>query len=236
MIDLGPHKDTYYSLTAYNSTVTVDPEGQVVAHYRKTHLYYTDELWAQESPQGFTDMDMEFPIRKPKPLAPQASTKKRTTFAICMDLNSRHFLDYPDSHPLCTHVLTSSTSLLVLTTAWLTHLGSESLLGEPGKPDLDTLSYWFERLGPLIDQPDKEVTCIFANRCGEEAGKAHPGQVDPGDGVRYAGSSLVCKVGKGNVFLGGVMGRAEEGVLVVGTHRMEDSGWKVRFRRKDEVE
>ena len=33
-------------IVAYNSTVTVAPSGQILAHYRKTHLYYTDETWA----------------------------------------------------------------------------------------------------------------------------------------------------------------------------------------------
>lgn len=33
-------------IVAYNSTVTVAPSDQVLAHYRKTHLYYTDETWA----------------------------------------------------------------------------------------------------------------------------------------------------------------------------------------------
>lgn len=37
----------------YNSAITVNSEGETVANYRKTHLYYTDERWALEGPSGF---------------------------------------------------------------------------------------------------------------------------------------------------------------------------------------
>ena len=46
--DLSPAEE----FIAYNSTVTVSPTGLVLAHYRKTHLYYTDETWAKESPSA----------------------------------------------------------------------------------------------------------------------------------------------------------------------------------------
>jgi protein N-terminal amidase len=37
----------------YSSAVMVKPSGRVVLHYRKTHLYPTDEKWALESADGF---------------------------------------------------------------------------------------------------------------------------------------------------------------------------------------
>jgi len=37
----------------YNSAIVVNPDGETVANYRKTHLYCTDETWALESPKGF---------------------------------------------------------------------------------------------------------------------------------------------------------------------------------------
>jgi protein N-terminal amidase len=37
----------------FNSVIVVGPEGDNVAHYRKTHLYYTDETWALEGPDDF---------------------------------------------------------------------------------------------------------------------------------------------------------------------------------------
>lgn len=38
----------------YNSLVVVNDEGETVANYRKTFLYYTDETWALEG-SGFYD-------------------------------------------------------------------------------------------------------------------------------------------------------------------------------------
>ncbi|KAL8700943.1 MAG: hypothetical protein Q9201_005181 [Fulgogasparrea decipioides] len=256
MIELGPERESYYTCTAYNSTVTVNPAGNVVAHYRKTHLYYSDEVWAQESPEGFATTDLDFPVRTPESISttshyrstsvtgsatkanephvrsPKSSplpTTQRTTFAICMDLNSYQFLPSSNMHPLSVHVLASSTSLLVLSTAWITSLPSSLLDAQPTRPDADTLSYWFERLSPLIQHPEKEFICVFANRCGEEAGKMHPNEVGEGRGVRYAGSSWVGKVGRKKVVLGGVLGRAAEEILVVDTEELDEKGWRVSF-------
>lgn len=36
----------------YNSSVTVNPDGETIVNYRKSFLYYTDETWALEGP-GF---------------------------------------------------------------------------------------------------------------------------------------------------------------------------------------
>jgi protein N-terminal amidase len=39
----------------YNSLIVVNGEGETVANYRKSFLYYTDETWALEGPDGFFD-------------------------------------------------------------------------------------------------------------------------------------------------------------------------------------
>jgi protein N-terminal amidase len=39
----------------YNSAITVNREGETIANYRKSFLYYTDEKWALEGPDGFFD-------------------------------------------------------------------------------------------------------------------------------------------------------------------------------------
>ena len=62
---------------AYNSTVSVSPFGEILAHYRKTHLYYTDETWAQESPSGWLSTSLTF---APK-TCPQRTI--RANFGIC---------------------------------------------------------------------------------------------------------------------------------------------------------
>lgn len=37
----------------YNSAIAVNGDGETVANYRKSHLYYTDETWALEGSHGF---------------------------------------------------------------------------------------------------------------------------------------------------------------------------------------
>ncbi|KAL8671834.1 MAG: hypothetical protein Q9168_003674 [Polycauliona sp. 1 TL-2023] len=253
MLNLGPEPEAYYTLTAYNSTVTVNAVGEVVAHYRKTHLYYTDEVWAQESPVGFTTIELEFPPRAAEHSAHggQGITQReevvthRTTQAICMDLNNHHFTSQPLPSALCKQVLSTETTLLVLSTAWLTHLPSAELVSQPEETDWDTLAYWFNALLPLMEG-DREVICVFANRCGEEGGRVVPDmlarqedQDGNGPGVRYAGSSWIGKVGvgSGKVVVGGMLGRAEEGVLVVETDGLGFGGKGMKFElRKREGE
>ena len=42
----------------YNSSITVNREGETLVNYRKSFLYYTDETWALESEQGFFAGDL----------------------------------------------------------------------------------------------------------------------------------------------------------------------------------
>jgi protein N-terminal amidase len=37
----------------YNSALVVNGDGDTVGNYRKSFLYYTDETWALEGPDGF---------------------------------------------------------------------------------------------------------------------------------------------------------------------------------------
>lgn len=43
----------------YNSAITVNREGETIANYRKSFLYYTDETWALEGPDGFYGGEVE---------------------------------------------------------------------------------------------------------------------------------------------------------------------------------
>lgn len=86
-------------------------------------------------------------------------------------------------------------------------------------PDKETLGYWVDRLEPLVVQEEREVLVVMVNRCGIE---------EPG--VRYVGTSWVGRVGKGKVEVWGVMGKGEEGVLVVDTE--EEPRWRIRLRDK----
>lgn len=63
----------------------MNPDGETVANYRKSHLYYTDEKWALESSAGFF-----------RGLIPCLG---HTSIGICMDLKYVQtfpsFLRYP---------------------------------------------------------------------------------------------------------------------------------------------
>ena len=37
----------------YNSAIVVNEDGETIANYRKSFLYYTDETWALEGDEGF---------------------------------------------------------------------------------------------------------------------------------------------------------------------------------------
>lgn len=84
-------------------------------------------------------------------------------------------------------------------------------------PDTGTLGYWVGRLEPLVAQGEREVLVVMVNRCGVE---------EPD--VRYVGTSWVGKVGRGKVKIWGMMGKWEEGVLVVNTE--EEPKWGMRMR------
>ena len=55
----------------YNSLLVVSGEGETLANYRKTFLYYTDETWAQEGKGFFADHLGDF---------------GRVAMGICMDI------------------------------------------------------------------------------------------------------------------------------------------------------
>jgi protein N-terminal amidase len=56
----------------YNSALVVNSDGDTIANYRKSHLYYTDETWALEGPSGF--------------YAGRIPGLGRTAIGICMDI------------------------------------------------------------------------------------------------------------------------------------------------------
>lgn len=56
-VDITPHWPT--SPEYYNSAIVVDPDGNTIANYRKSFLFYSDETWALEGPDGFFDGEIE---------------------------------------------------------------------------------------------------------------------------------------------------------------------------------
>ncbi|KAK0099967.1 Carbon-nitrogen hydrolase [Cadophora gregata f. sp. sojae] len=56
-VDLSPKWPA--SPEYYNSAITVNADGETVANYRKSFLFYTDETWALEGTDGFFDGSIE---------------------------------------------------------------------------------------------------------------------------------------------------------------------------------
>ncbi|KAH7008190.1 hydrolase, carbon-nitrogen family protein [Ilyonectria destructans] len=176
----------------YNSAIVVSYDGDTVANYRKTHLYYTDETWALENPKGF--------FGKPLP------GLGRVSIGICMDLNPYKFQTSWDTFEFAHHVLDSRTRLVVVSMAWITQEDSRVFCQEPEEADMNTLTYWISRLEPIIRAEwDEEVIVVFANRTGSE------------NEATYAGTSAVVGIKDGEVRVYGILGRGEKDLLVVDT-------------------
>ena len=194
----------------YNALVFVNANGDVVAHYRKTFLYYSDEVWASEG-QGF--YAGELPVGSLANGSAGFSSIK-VAVGICMDINPHKFEAPWTLYEFANHALSSQVRLVVLSMAWLTHLPSTELALVPKAPDLATLSYWVARFEPFLapSGADEEVIVVCANRTGEEGTAARIGD------VKYAGTSCVMGMRKdGECRLWDVMGKAEERVLLVDT-------------------
>ena len=146
----------------------------------------------------------------------------QASFGICMDLNPYRFTAPWTAYEFSSHALASGSEIVVLSMAWLTRLSAFSLASRAEEPDLDTLSYWIERLKPLVEG-EKEVVVVCANRSGEEGGRNPIGEEE---GVRYAGTSWIGKVGKGMVMLWGTLGAGEESILVADTET--EACWALR--------
>ncbi|KAH7152346.1 hydrolase, carbon-nitrogen family protein [Dactylonectria estremocensis] len=176
----------------YNAAIVVSYDGDTVANYRKTHLYYTDETWALENPRGF--------FGKPLPGLGQVS------IGICMDLNPYKFQTSWDTFEFANHVLDSRTRLVVVSMAWITQEDPRTFSQEPQEADMDTLTYWISRLEPIIRAEwDEEVIVVFANRTGSE------------NEATYAGTSAVVGIKGGEVRVYGILGRGDKDLLVVDT-------------------
>lgn len=90
--------------------------------------------------------------------------------------------------------------------AWLTQEDARTFTSLPQEPDMETLTYWVQRMEPIIRaEGEDEIIVVFANRCGVE-----------GETV-YAGTSAVLGVQNGEVSVYGLLGRGAKELLVVNT-------------------
>lgn len=206
---------------AYNSLVFVSSSGDVVAHYRKSFLYYTDETWAQEG-QGFWAGVL--------PIGGKGQHAKAAA-GICMDLNPYRFEAPWTAYEFGNHAREARAKVVIISMAWLTRLTEEEVSGNVTVPDHDNINYWVERLHPLFGTQgaESETIVVCANRAGEEGICPKIGE------VRYAGSSCVMGMKKGNqVRLWDILGRAQEGLLLVDTEA--PAAYSIAFKRSSESE
>jgi protein N-terminal amidase len=197
-------------MSRYNSAVLVSPQGNVLANYRKSFLYTTDETWAEEGP-GFYVGDIPGGSGKMS-MGICASPKLANHMFEClsmtvgMDLNPKQFIAPFDKYEFANHVLDTGSDLVVMPMAWLTTQPPESIVEQAQVPDADTLSYWIQRLKPILDNGpaglSEEMIFVTCNRIGIE-----------GDAV-YAGTSAIVGITKGNVKVYGCLGRGTEDLLV----------------------
>ncbi|PQE30731.1 hypothetical protein CJF32_00005908 [Rutstroemia sp. NJR-2017a WRK4] len=200
-VDSSPRGSS--KLEYYNSAVTVNQEGETIANYRKSFLYYTDETWAHEGPDGFFDG--------------QIDGLGNVAMGICkwptksferMDLNPYKFEAPWSAWEFAYHILHKQANFVILSMAWLTREDPRSYSRLPKEPDMDTLSYWLARLEPVIRAESVgEIIVVLANRCGNE-----------GEAL-YAGTSAVLGIDNGEVRVYGILGRGEKELLVVDTSK-----------------
>ncbi|MCJ1285168.1 Carbon-nitrogen hydrolase [Xylographa opegraphella] len=214
----------------HNALLLASPTGLILAHYRKTHLYYTDSTWAHPSREGFQTVDLPLPF----PLSSFTTTTTTTiptALGICMDLNPSRFLAPWRAFEFATHARARACALVLLSMAWLAQpqpaRGGGDLDASSHAPDADTQAYWVARLEPLV-RGAGEAVVVCANRCGVEG----QGETE----VRYAGSSAVLCVGRGRARVGGCLGRGEEGLLRVDTEKkgVWKAGWVLAGREEEE--
>jgi hypothetical protein len=90
--------------------------------------------------------------------------------------------------------------------AWLTREDVRDFTRLPQEPDMDTLTYWVQRLEPVIrNERNGEIIVIFCNRTGIE------------EDIVYAGTSAVIGIKDGEVSVYGLLGRGVKDLLVVDT-------------------
>ncbi|KAL5628705.1 hypothetical protein BROUX41_002096 [Berkeleyomyces rouxiae] len=177
----------------YSTLMMVNPEGESLANYRKTHLYRTDETWAMEGSGFYADW---------------IEGMGCVAMGICMDLNPYRFEAPWDNFEFANHVLDVDADVAIISMAWVTGKDTHSWSQTPHEPEMDCLSYWIARLEPLIRaETEHEILVILTNRTGVE------------EDMVFAGTSAVLGFQAGEVKLYGVLGCGEKGLLVVDTEK-----------------
>ena len=123
-----------------------------------------------------------------------------------MDINPYKFEAPWNAFEFGVHITKLRANLVILSMAWLTQQDQAAFTPFALEPDMETLTYWVQRLEPLIRaESEEETIVIFCNRCGKE------------DEVVYAGTSAVIGIKDGEVSVYGLLGRGVKELLIVNT-------------------
>ncbi|KAK2072559.1 hypothetical protein P8C59_006906 [Phyllachora maydis] len=104
------------------------------------------------------------------------------------------------------HILEVEANVVIVSMAWVSREERSSFTRTPEEPDMETLTYWVQRLEPVIRaERENEMIVVFCNRCGVE------------DDAVYSGTSAVLGIRGGEVSVYGLLGRGVQEMLVVDT-------------------
>ncbi|KAB5531353.1 carbon-nitrogen hydrolase [Coniochaeta sp. 2T2.1] len=177
----------------YDSAIMVNGDGENVLNYRKRFLYKTDETWALEGDGGFHEADI--------------AGLGKTVVGMCMDLNPYRFESPWNAFEFGFHALKVEPDLIIINMSWVTRQDHREFSRMLAEPDMETLTYWVQRLEPLISaELEKEIIVVFCNRCGQE------------DEALYAGTSAIIGVKGGEVNVYALAGRGTKEFLMADTN------------------
>lgn len=132
----------------YNSAAMSDREGNFIFNTRKTHLYYADELWAEEG-NGFKSIVI-------KNLTGQSFN---CAVGICMDINPKNFTS--GKNELGDFVEANKCEVILFPTNWI---DSDR---ENEDSSVDIYNYWLNRLTPIL-KGKRNIYLLAADRVGRE--------------------------------------------------------------------
>jgi hypothetical protein len=97
---------------------------------------------------------------------------------------------------------------VIVCMSWLTRKEPRDFSRTLGEPDMETLTYWVQRLEPLVRaELERETIVVFCNRSGQE------------EDALYAGTSAVIGIKEGEVSVYGLAGRGTKEFLFVDTSK-----------------
>ncbi|KAJ0123530.1 hypothetical protein J7T55_011995 [Diaporthe amygdali] len=198
----------------YNSAVVIDKKGETAGNYRKCFLHEIDDNWASEGP-GFFGSQIPGLGKVALGISMDIKSVHLPTFPFCTLITSSPYKFEAPFHAFefSFHAVDTQANLIIIPMAWFTEQRPRNYTSLPQEPDLEAISYWVQRLEPIL-RTDKteEIIVVFCNRTGIE------------NDMIYTGTSCVLGIKEGEVLVYGLLGRGQKSVLLVDTDNDEPIG------------